>query len=355
MTVEIEGLTKTFASVRAIDGIDLSVEWGEFFTLLGPSGCGKTTMLRVIAGIYPAQAGRVRLDGKDITRVPMHKRNLGMVFQNYALFPHLSAFDNVAFGLRSRAVTREEIRARVKEALALVRLGDLGDRYPAQLSGGQQQRVALARALVVRPALLLLDEPLSNLDARLRDEMRIEIRELQRRLRITTLLVTHDIAEAFSLSDRMAVMRAGRIEQIGKATEIYQRPANRFVANFVGPTAELPLTSIEAADGRARAMLEGGLKVILPARAGGANAGTPRLLLRPENLRIGLAADKTENRFDAKIDDVVYLGAETQCWVRIGALRLAATLPSAAATTLRPGDRVRVGWNADDGVVADAD
>src|SRR4051812_11566607 len=264
MSLEIAGARKAFGSVRAVDGIDLTVQKGEFFALLGPSGCGKTTLLRVIAGIYPIDAGSLTLNGRDITRTPMHRRNLAMVFQSYALFPHLTAFDNVAFGLRSRKLPRDEISRRVGEALALVRLESLASRYPAQLSGGQQQRVALARALAVRPDLLLLDEPLSNLDARLRDEMRIEIRDLQRRLGLTTILVTHDIDEAFTMSDRIGVMRDGRIIQVGRAAEIYHAPADRFVANFVGPTNELKVTRLDGKSG----LIAGGLPVQLPAHTG---------------------------------------------------------------------------------------
>ncbi|HYC13182.1 MAG TPA: ABC transporter ATP-binding protein, partial [Stellaceae bacterium] len=277
MSLEIVDLVKVFGAVRAVDGVSLSVASGEFFTLLGPSGCGKTTLLRLIAGIYPASNGSVRLNGRDITAAPMHKRNLAMVFQSFALFPHLSVFDNVAFGLRSRHVPREEIRQRVKEALTLVKLDALAERFPAQLSGGQQQRVALARALVVRPDLLLFDEPLSNLDARLRDEMRFEIRDLQRRIGITTVLVTHDIEEAFVMSDRMAVMQSGRIMQIGRADEIYRSPASRFVANFVGPINELALSRVETVDGRRRGLAAGELAVWLPQTGSSASRGSTSL------------------------------------------------------------------------------
>jgi putative spermidine/putrescine transport system ATP-binding protein len=354
VSLEITGVAKTFGAVRAVDGVSLAVERGEFFTLLGPSGCGKTTLLRLVAGIYPVSEGRVRLDGRDITHAPMHKRNLAMVFQSYALFPHLSAFDNVAFGLRSRRVPRDELAARVKEALALVKLEGLAARYPAQLSGGQQQRVARARALVVRPDLLLFDEPLSNLDARLRDEMRFEIRDLQRRIGITTILVTHDIEEAFTMSDRMAVMRAGRIVQVGRAEEIYRRPVDRFVANFVGPVNELRLSGIETVEGRRRALAAGEIPVWLPDDGAAPQGGALSLLLRPEALRVALGEAATENSYKGEVEDVVFLGGSVECRVRLGTLRLAAVMPSAAGEGLRPGGRVSVGWNAGDGVVIDA-
>jgi len=351
MSLEIVGLTKAFGATRAVDGVSLSVDRGEFFTLLGPSGCGKTTLLRLVAGIYPVNTGAVRLNGRDITHTPMHRRNLAMVFQNYALFPHLNAFDNVAFGLRSRRITRSEINKRVKDALALVKLEAFADRFPAQLSGGQQQRVALARALVVRPDLLLFDEPLSNLDARLRDEMRLEIRELQRRIGITTVLVTHDIAEAFTMSDRMAVMQAGKVVQIGRADEIYRAPANRFVANFVGPTNELALSCVETVGSRRRALAAGDLSVWLPDQDSGSGRDHVRLVLRPEALRVATGETGTENQYRAEVEDVVYLGGMSECRVRVGALRLSALLPSAAAARLRPGEQVSVGWNANDGVI----
>ncbi len=353
-SLEIVGAAKVFGTVRAVDGVSLSVASGEFFTLLGPSGCGKTTLLRLIAGIYPVSDGRVRLNGRDMTHAPMHKRNLAMVFQNYALFPHLTVFDNVAFGLRSRRVARHEIQARVTDALALVKLEALAGRAPAQLSGGQQQRVALARALVVRPDLLLFDEPLSNLDARLRDEMRSEIRDLQRRIGITTVLVTHDIDEAFAMSDRMAVMQTGRIIQIGRGDEIYRSPANRFVANFVGPINELVLSNIDTVDGRRRGLAGGELPVWLP-DAAGASAGTRRILvLRPEALQVAPSELATENRCSGEIEDIIYLGGSSECRVKVGSLRLSAVIPSTLAARLRPGERVGIGWNASDGVVLDA-
>ncbi|MFI4988324.1 MAG: ABC transporter ATP-binding protein [Alphaproteobacteria bacterium] len=352
MSLEIEGLAKRFGEVRAVEAIDLSVRRGEFFTLLGPSGCGKTTILRVTAGIYPADAGRVRLDGVDVTAAPMHARNMALVFQNYALFPHLSVFENVAFGLKMRRLARAEIAARVAEALALVRLEALGGRYPDQLSGGQQQRVSLARALVIRPALLLLDEPLSNLDARLREEMRGEIRELQRRLHVTTVLVTHDIEEAFAMSDRIAVLRAGRIEQVGLPAELYRRPANRFVANFVGPMNELAVTALAAAPGGALATTAEGLAVRVAAEVPpGGDAKALSLMIRPEALRLFAAEGETDNRYEAVVEDLVYLGGQTSCRLAVGSARLTAMVPSAAASELVLGDRVAIGWNAEDCVI----
>jgi len=235
----LQGLCITYGrraakGAAAVNDLDLQVPAGQLVSLLGPSGCGKTTTMRAVAGLLAPQAGRIVLGGEDITRTPAHRRDIGLVFQSYALFPHLSAFDNVAFGLRLRKVADAELRRRVDEALASVNLAELGARLPAQLSGGQQQRVALARAMVIRPRLLLLDEPLSNLDAALRLEMRAEVRRLQRSLGTTMLYVTHDQEEALALSDRIVVMRAGRIEQHAAPAELYERPATPFVAAFMG-------------------------------------------------------------------------------------------------------------------------
>nr|WP_245293229.1 ABC transporter ATP-binding protein [Mongoliimonas terrestris] len=234
--LSLQGLTKRYHDFLAVEAIDLDVAQGEFVALLGPSGCGKTTTLRMIAGLVPTSGGRIVVAGQDLTAVPPHKRDMGLVFQSYALFPHMTIAQNVAFGLEMRRLPRMEIAARVAEAVAMVRLEGREDRRPAQLSGGQQQRVALARALVVRPSILLFDEPLSNLDAKLREEMRSEIREIQQRLGTTALFVTHDQDEALTMSDRIVVMSHGRIEQIGRPEDLYERPATPFVARFVGRT-----------------------------------------------------------------------------------------------------------------------
>ncbi|MBV9006775.1 MAG: spermidine/putrescine ABC transporter ATP-binding protein, partial [Solirubrobacterales bacterium] len=232
--VILRGLTKRFDDQLAVDGIDATINGGEFFSLLGPSGCGKTTTLRMIAGFERPTAGEIVLDGVDVASVPPHERNVHTVFQNYALFPHLNVFDNVAFGLRRRKLAKDEVRRRVQEALALVELHGLANRTPRQLSGGQQQRVALARALVLRPAVLLLDEPLGALDAKIRKQLRVELKALQEEVGITFIFVTHDQEEALSMSDRVAVMNAGRVEQVGSPPEVYEDPATVFVADFLG-------------------------------------------------------------------------------------------------------------------------
>jgi len=237
--LQIEAVTKRYGEVTALAGVSLGIRGGEFFTLLGPSGCGKTTLLRCIAGFLRPDGGELRCDGERLDRLPAHKRDIGMVFQNYAIFPHLTVHENVAYGLRARRVEAAEIRRRTLEALRLVQMEGLADRRPDQLSGGQQQRVALARAMAIRPRLLLMDEPLSNLDAKLRVEMRTEIRRLQRELGITTVYVTHDQEEALAISERLAVMNAGRVEQVGFPWDIYQTPGSAFVAQFIGTSNSL--------------------------------------------------------------------------------------------------------------------
>jgi putative spermidine/putrescine transport system ATP-binding protein len=232
--LRLAGIEKRYGATVAVAAVDLEVREGEFLTLLGPSGCGKTTTLGLIAGFFAPSAGEIFLKGRPVAGLPPFRRDIGVVFQDYALFPHMTAGENVAFGLRMRSLPKPEIQSRVNEALGLVQLGGLAERRPLELSGGQRQRVALARALVIRPTVLLLDEPLSNLDLKLREEMRVEIAGLQRRLGITTVFVTHDQGEALVMSDRIAVMNAGRIEQLGTPVDVYERPATRFVAQFIG-------------------------------------------------------------------------------------------------------------------------
>ena len=308
--IAIAGVSRSFGSVKAVGDVSLAIEDSEFFTLLGPSGCGKTTLLRMIAGFSELDAGQIRIGDKRIDTLPPHRRNIGMVFQNYAIFPNLTVAGNVAYGLKARKVAGDEIAKRVTEALALVRLRGYGERWPHQLSGGQLQRVAIARALVIRPEVLLLDEPLSNLDARLRVDMRGEIRELQQRLGITTVYVTHDQEEALAVSHRIAVMRAGRIEQLGVPEEIYRQPASLFVAEFMGTTNVFAgiVGTREGAVVRVRVGPSDLVVLGLDARQGEA----VNLCLRPEALRIvraGEADSAGPARIEATVKKSEFIGA----------------------------------------------
>jgi putative spermidine/putrescine transport system ATP-binding protein len=305
-------LVKRFGAVAAVDGIELAVAEGEFVTLLGPSGCGKTTTLNMIAGFLVPDSGHITLAGRHVEALPPFKRDLGLVFQDYALFPHMTVAENVGFGLKMRGVSRAEAAGRIAEALAMVQLTGFEARRPLQLSGGQRQRVALARALVIRPKMLLLDEPLSNLDLKLREEMRLEISALQKRLGIATVFVTHDQGEALTMSDRIAVMRAGRIEQVGPPADIYERPATRFVAGFIGSTnmfAAQPDGA--AANGIARLTTPAGSA---HARVPAAANGAVTLTIRPERLRLAeLGAAPTDaTAWPATVERLVYLGARME-------------------------------------------
>jgi putative spermidine/putrescine transport system ATP-binding protein len=344
--LEIDRLTKRYGDFFAVREVNLDVPQGEFLVLLGPSGCGKTTTLRAVAGFVEPTSGAVRLGGADITDLPPWKRNAGLVFQNYALFPHLTVAQNVAFGLEMRKVPQAEIAPKVAEALRLVRLGHLGERLPRQLSGGQQQRVALARALVFRPDVLLLDEPLSNLDAKLRQEVRIEIRELQRKLGITTVMVTHDQEEALTMADRLVVMEDGEVRQVGTQQELYERPANRFVAGFVGRSTFIDGTVDEA--GRFRSA--GGLNVLCVATT----PGPASLALRPERVACAEAPlAGMDNNLPGVVEFVSYLGALIDLHVRVSPEeRIVAQLPNRADIRVPAvGARVHVGWPAQDGIV----
>jgi spermidine/putrescine ABC transporter ATP-binding subunit len=318
--LQLAGLTKRFDTVTAVDAIDLTVGQGEFVTLLGPSGCGKTTTLNMIAGFIAPDAGSIRLQGRAVELLPPFRRDLGLVFQDYALFPHMTVAENVGFGLRMRRVPRPGIAQRVAEALDLVQLGGLDARLPLQLSGGQRQRVALARALVIRPAMLLLDEPLSNLDLKLREEMRVEISALQRRLGIATVFVTHDQSEALTMSDRVAVMRQGRIEQIGTPAGVYERPASRFVAGFIGSINLLSarVGGTSGSDGLVRLETPAGIALVrLP--PGVELAGELAVTIRPERLKLGAAASVPADAtaWPAHVERVVYLGARIELRLRL--------------------------------------
>jgi spermidine/putrescine transport system ATP-binding protein len=338
--IRLEGLTKRFGGVLAVDAIDLHVPPGEFFTMLGPSGCGKTTTLRLIAGFERPDAGAILLDGEDMSRTPPHRRNVNTVFQSYALFPHRSVEENVAFGLRYQKVGREETRRRVGEAMELVRLGGLGERRPSQLSGGQQQRVALARALVLEPPVLLLDEPLGALDARLRVDLQVELKSIQERLEVTFIYVTHDQDEALTMSDRVAVMRDGRIDQLGTPQDLYEAPGTAFVANFLGAANLVPVTSRPGAGG---AELELG-SFRLRSDAPDAPAGAAVAMIRPEYVRLEPHGTQGENRVPGMVEEVVYLGFHQDVRVRLatGALIRADVPNDGDAPEFAQGDAVAV-------------
>jgi len=313
--IELQELRKSFTDVAAVDGIDLQIEAGEFFSLLGPSGCGKTTTLRLIAGFERPDSGRILLDGVDMAATPPHKRRVNTVFQSYALFPHLDVFDNVAFGLRRHRVKKGEIKTRVEGILEAVRLGGLGHRRPAQLSGGQQQRVALARALVLNPSVLLLDEPLGALDAKLRKALQIELKSIQEQFGITFVYVTHDQEEALTMSDRIAVMSNGNIEQIATPAEMYEEPLTEFVADFLG-VSNLMSVTVDAGSASGCSVRLG--EFVLRAHRGATDAaGERRIVIRPERVRIRPYEESGENRVPGMIDRVVYLGSSEQLVVRL--------------------------------------
>jgi putative spermidine/putrescine transport system ATP-binding protein len=346
----LERLEKRYGKIAAVSALDLAVKQGEFIALLGPSGCGKTTTLRMTAGLVPASSGRVVIGGRDVTHLPPYRRDIGLVFQNYALFPHMTVAENVAFGLEMRRVPKADIAKRVDEALALVRLAQYGDRRPRELSGGQQQRVALARALVIRPSILLLDEPLSNLDAKLREEMRTEIRDIQRRLGITTLFVTHDQVEALSMCDRIAVMQTGDLVQLGTPFEIYERPRHAFIADFVGRTNKL--------QGIARdpGVIEVGP---LTVRAGETPArGTAvQVMVRPHRIQIlprgtGGRSNGRANVLIGRVVRTTYIGDVFQYDVDVGPGIVQVEKPTAAGPqSINPGDEVELEWSAVDTLV----
>ncbi|MFJ2758868.1 ABC transporter ATP-binding protein [Nocardioides sp. NPDC087217] len=349
-SVTITGLTKTYGQATAVDGLDLEIRAGEFISLLGPSGCGKTTTLRMIAGFEKPDSGSIVIGGKDVVRLAPYQRDVNTVFQAYALFPHKSVAENVAYGLQQRKTPRAEVRERVVEALRMVRMLDFADRGPAQLSGGQQQRVALARALVNRPGVLLLDEPLGALDRQLREEMQLELKLLQSRLGITFVFVTHDQHEALAMSDRIAIMRAGRIEQLADAETVYNQPASAYVAGFVGQqnflhgevsadgtTVETPFVVVEG-----------------PAKPDGKPGEAHQAAIRPEMISIEPRAESgtvTEglNSVAGEVLQVSPLGEVIQYLVKVtDELSLLIRRPTHGAARLSPGDPVLCGWAAED-------
>ena len=372
ISVELRDVTKRFGALTAVEGVSLAVGRREFLTLLGPSGCGKTTTLRLIAGFERPTSGVVLIDGRAVQNLPAYKRPVNTVFQNYALFPHMTVFDNVAFGLRMKHVPAAERRRQVAAALDMVRLEGMERRKPGQLSGGQQQRVALARALVNRPSVLLLDEPLGALDLKLRRAMQMELRTLNREVGITFIYVTHDQEEALAMSDRIAVMSQGHVLQVGPAEEIYERPASRFVADFIGETNLLPVRILGVLGGMAAVALPCGATA--GARAGAAVAGTyATLAVRPERITISSSDDATPSLkagadhlacpsgrvaagLDGTLAEAVYLGSSTQYVVALpDGTRITARRPATAGNApLAPGAAVRLSWSAADATVLTA-
>jgi ABC-type Fe3+/spermidine/putrescine transport system ATPase subunit len=346
--LEFRGVVKRFQTVNAVDGVHFSILPGEIFTLLGPSGCGKTTTLRLAAGLEEPDEGEILLNGVPVAApergvfLPPEKRQLGMVFQSYAIWPHLTVFENVAFPLRVRRETNEVIRKRVFDALESVGLGGMSERGATQLSGGQQQRVALARALVYKPALLLLDEPLSNLDAKLREQMRFELRALQRQLHLTILYVTHDQAEAMTLSDRIAVVHRGRFEQVGTPEEVYEKPATAFAGEFLGRTIALEGTLKKATIGSCVELRDGARIAIEFSGHDSLRDGAPvRLSARPEDIDILAAADACgRNEIDAVVEQVDYLGDRFEYHVRTGGVLL--VLGASKRERFNPGSKIRL-------------
>jgi ABC-type Fe3+/spermidine/putrescine transport system ATPase subunit len=340
----IQGLRKTYGAVTAAEITRLEARRGQLLTLLGPSGCGKTTTLRCIAGLVQADAGAILIGGRDITGLPTHKRNLGMVFQNYAIFPHMTVSDNVAYGLRGRGLSDKAVREGVAEALRLVELTGFEQRYRHQLSGGQQQRVALARAVAYEPDVLLLDEPFSNLDAKLRKSMRLQVRKLQQRLALTTVFVTHDQQEALSLSDVVAVINQGKLEQVGTPTEVYQRPASEFVADFIGSTNLIPgvVQSYAEQTHQAEVLVEGSARLRVFHEQPLEPGAQVKILCKPEHLQ--LAAD---GPLRGQLSAVAYLGSIIQYQVDLGECSLEVVMPAEAGAAAELGAPVRLDVRSD--------
>ena len=347
--LSIQHVKKNFGDLTVVQDFNLDVETGEFVSFLGPSGCGKTTVLRMVAGFEEPSAGSIAIAGKDVTRLKPNQRNIGMVFQAYALFPNLTVAQNIAFGLKVAGMPRADTDARVAEMLNLIKLPQFGDRYPYQLSGGQQQRVALARAIAPKPKLLLLDEPLSALDAKVRVSLRVEIRSIQKELGITTVFVTHDQEEALSISDRIVVMYGGKAEQVGTPFEIYNRPATKFVANFVGTLNVLEGTVTDASAGKVKV---GAGEVLLKGKLNGSKAGdTLSLALRPEAISLGKQAGR-DATLGGEISEVSFLGSVIR--VRVGLGKDAVSLDtfnSPASPPPRVGEKAEISFSPDDVLV----
>ena len=357
VAIALTGVSKSFGGHRAVDDVSLEIAEGEFFSLLGPSGCGKTTTLRMIAGFETPDSGRVVLEGTDVTAVPANRRPVNMVFQQYALFPHMSIYDNVAFGLKAKKVPRDEHAERIAELLRVVSLEGYESRRPKQLSGGQQQRVALARALVNRPAALLLDEPLGALDVKLRKQMQLELKRIQHELGTTFVYVTHDQDEALAMSDRIAVMNGGKVEQLGGPREIYEQPQTAFVADFIGSLNTLDVRIDELVGGYCISRFAEGERVVAAAPGDRAVGETVRVGIRPEHVQLGpvetTAADDG-SRLEGTVAELVYLGMYTQFHVDTAAGRIVShRLAGEPAVRLETGTQVAVSWPAEHAAVVD--
>ena len=355
--VGLRRVTKRFGAFEAVSDVSLEINAGEFITLLGPSGCGKTTLLRLIAGFERPTEGSVWLGDAEVTHLPPYRRPVNQVFQSYALFPHLDVAGNVGFGLRMQGVAAAEARRRVEEAIALVSLAGLGSRRPHELSGGQRQRVALARALVCRPQVLLLDEPLSALDAKLRLQMQLELKRLQRQLGLTFVFVTHDQEEALTMSDRIAIVHRGRIEQLGTPHDVYHRPATAFAASFVGETNLFHAEPAGTDEAGLRVRLEGGLEIPLPAGRWPAGGGRALVLIRPEKIHVSLRPLDAPGTFAASVDEEIFKGATDHLVLATRAgtrLRAVVANESAHGDILHAGDTVYCRLHADDIVVLPA-
>ena len=353
-SIEIAGVSKVYdGGVRAVDAVAMDIRQGEFFSLLGPSGCGKTTTLRMIAGFEIPSAGAIRVDGADITHVPAHKRDMGMVFQNYALFPHRTVAENVAFGLRMRGLDKASIATKVKAALAMVELSGLEERRPAQLSGGQQQRVALARAIVIAPRVLLCDEPLGALDKKLRQQMQFELKQLQKKLGLTLVFVTHDQEEALAMSDRIAVMNGGRVEQVGTPAEIYNQPTTRFVADFIGDTNIFRGERTTTSAGDPALDVGKGLILALPPSSEKQGTGILSVALRPEKISLSPAGDAAGASARGVVDNTNFLGGAVLYRITLeGGHRVLVQQPNAGTSRLFvPGNGVTLDWTPADLVV----
>lgn len=356
--VELRNVTKRFGGFVATHEVSLSIQAGEFLTLLGPSGCGKTTLLRMISGFETPTEGSVWINGEDVTHVPPYRRNVNQVFQSYALFPHLNVEENIGFGLRMQKVPKAEVTERVKEVTALVSLGGFESRKPSQLSGGQRQRVALARAIVCRPKVLLLDEPLSALDAKLRHNMQVELKRLQKKLGITFVFVTHDQEEALTMSDRIAVVNKGRIEQLGNSAEIYHSPRTTFVANFIGQANILEATVLANEGNFTRLRLSSDVEVLVPSDSQLAGLSDLLVSIRPEKIHLQKTRPDCENVFEAEVDDELFKGATDELSLKTaGGLELTAVAANESATqeTFHKGEKVWCGLHPSDIVVVRGD